>query len=467
MRSILVGLGLLCVVVLCSSGKAVADEGWFKRHRPTHLSLEAGVYGGAAIFSPDHNLQDLDITVDSPAGHQELRPAPGFGARVAFFPLSFVGVEGEGGLILSTSDEDGKSAPVFAFRGSLVLQLPLFRLVPFVLGGLGGYAIRSDDTSLGKDMDPVVHFGGGLKLAVNRYLTVRVDFRDNLAQKNRLLPGVADGDLVHNFEILGGVSFTVGRSKPRPVMTHVDTDGDGMYDDTDACPHEPGIPPNGCPKPVEVEPDTDGDKIYGKEDNCPSEKEDGLPPAPKDGCPNNDPDGDGVLGADDKCPNEKGEIPGGCPIKDTDGDGFQDGVDQCVDKPETRNGFQDTDGCPDEVPKEIQKFTGIIYGIQFAPGKAIIRKPSRRVLDRAVAVLKNYPDLRIEISGHTDNKGTREKNVALSLARADSVKAYLAGKGIDGGRIQTRGAGPDEPIAPNKTKRGRTQNRRIEFKLLY
>ena len=81
--------------------------------------------------------------------------------------------------------------------------------------------------------------------------------------------------------------------------------------------------------------------------------------------------------------------------------------------------------------------------------------------------MKNYADLKIEISGHTDNKGKREKNVALSLARAEAVKANLVGKGVDGARIETRGAGPDEPIASNKTKRGRTQNRRIEFKLLF
>jgi outer membrane protein OmpA-like peptidoglycan-associated protein len=465
MRSTLVSFGSFLLASLLST-HAIADESALRRYHPSHLQLEAGVFGGVFLFSKDHNLQDLDVTAASENGHQELRPGADFGLRLAFFPVAYVGLEGEAGLTLSTSDEDGKSAPVIATRGHVVVQLPMFRIVPFVLGGLGALNIRSDDNSLGKDTDPGVHFGGGVKFAVTDYLAVRVDFRDTLAQKNRLLAGVADGDLVHNFEILAGVSYTRSFYEPSRPSTPIDSDGDGFFDEQDKCPREIGVAPDGCPPP-KPEPDGDGDGIADSKDACPKDKEDGLPPSATDGCPAKDPDGDGIDASLDKCPTERGVAPDGCPIKDSDGDGFLDPADQCPDKPETKNGFQDTDGCPDDLPREVAKFTGVIYGIQFAPAKAVIRKPSRRVLDRAVAVLKNYPDLRLEISGHTDNKGTRDKNVALSQARADSVKAYLVSKGIDASRIQTRGAGPDEPIAPNKTKRGRTLNRRIEFKLLY
>ena len=74
--------------------------------------------------------------------------------------------------------------------------------------------------------------------------------------------------------------------------------------------------------------------------------------------------------------------------------------------------------------------------------------------------------LRIAISGHTDNQADRSKNLELSQQRAESVKAYLVQQGIDASRIETRGAGPDEPIADNKLPAGRQKNRRIEFKLL-
>jgi outer membrane protein OmpA-like peptidoglycan-associated protein len=74
--------------------------------------------------------------------------------------------------------------------------------------------------------------------------------------------------------------------------------------------------------------------------------------------------------------------------------------------------------------------------------------------------------VRLEIVGHTDSTGSREINVDLSQRRAEAVQQYLVGKGIDESRLLTRGAGPDEPIADNKTKAGRAENRRIEFKLL-
>jgi OOP family OmpA-OmpF porin len=74
--------------------------------------------------------------------------------------------------------------------------------------------------------------------------------------------------------------------------------------------------------------------------------------------------------------------------------------------------------------------------------------------------------LRLDISGHTDNVGKREKNILLSTARAESVKEYLVSKGIEASRLLTRGAGPDEPVADNKTKAGQAENRRIEFKIV-
>lgn len=88
------------------------------------------------------------------------------------------------------------------------------------------------------------------------------------------------------------------------------------------------------------------------------------------------------------------------------------------------------------------------------------------MLDEAIGVLKQYPELRIMVSGHTDNVGEAKTNIELSEARAASVKAYMVGKGIGAERVETRGAGPNEPVADNGTDKGRQQNRRIEFKLL-
>jgi outer membrane protein OmpA-like peptidoglycan-associated protein len=193
----------------------------------------------------------------------------------------------------------------------------------------------------------------------------------------------------------------------------------------------------------------------------------------KNGCPPpKDTDGDGIPDANDACPTQAGPASSdpaknGCPLpKDTDGDGIMDDVDKCPNEPETFNGYQDSDGCPDEVPAEIKRFTGVIEGINFKTNSAIINKNSYDLLDKAVKVLSDYPDVRIEISGHTDNVGKAEYNKELSQKRADSVKEYFVQKGIKVERLTSIGYGEEKPIADNKTKAGKAKNRRTEFKLL-
>src|SRR5690606_36056846 len=116
------------------------------------------------------------------------------------------------------------------------------------------------------------------------------------------------------------------------------------------------------------------------------------------GCPRDqDSDKDGIPDSRDRCPKEWGDTASGCPIPDQDQDGILDSVDECDDEPETYNGFKDDDGCPDEPPQELAQFTGVIKGIRFASGKAVIRPDSYRLLDRAAKVLKDYPDVRLEI----------------------------------------------------------------------
>jgi outer membrane protein OmpA-like peptidoglycan-associated protein len=443
-----------------------SGDGVWERYRPLPMAVELGVYGGLGLFSDQHNLQDLNLVPDNQYGHQRLAPALDLGLRAGFYPLSFLGVEGELGVMPTKTRTDGISATVWTYRAHVVAQYPGYRLVPFVLFGVGGMTLKSHPDTLGDDSDPEMHFGAGLKFAICEHLSARFDFRDNLMQKNLLATGVSNGDLVSNIELLLGASFTLGRTPYNPNATPaaIDSDGDGILDPQDLCPMQPGVAPNGCPAPVLV--DTDRDGIPDASDPCPNEAEDGLPPNPNDGCPNKDPDGDGIPVPEDKCPTEKGVAPDGCPIKDRDGDGIPDAIDKCPDKPETFNGFEDADGCPDELPKALAKFAGVIKGIEFDFGKATIRKDSNKLLDEAVKVLTQYKDLHVLISGFTDDVGERQANLDLSEARAKSVKEYMVSKGIDAGRVETRGAGPDDSIADNKTEKGRQQNRRIEFKLV-
>jgi outer membrane protein OmpA-like peptidoglycan-associated protein len=263
----------------------------------------------------------------------------------------------------------------------------------------------------------------------------------------------------HHGEILLGLTFSFGpkpTTNPAPAAPPPsDRDGDGFLDAYDACPDEPGVMPDGCPPA-----DRDGDGFPNEVDACPDEP--GVEP---DGCPIRDRDRDGFPDDLDACPDEPGVEPDGCPLSDRDGDGILDRDDLCPDEPETFNGFEDTDGCPDEVPEEVARFTGVIEGINFAPNQATIRRDSHRVLDEAVQVLKKHSSIRLEIVGHTDSSGSDAHNMELSRERATAVRQYLVDRGVDESRLTARGAGPHEPIASNATKAGRAQNRRTEFKI--
>jgi outer membrane protein OmpA-like peptidoglycan-associated protein len=147
---------------------------------------------------------------------------------------------------------------------------------------------------------------------------------------------------------------------------------------------------------------------------------------------------------------------------DVDGDGLVDGDDRCPSHSETMNGFMDEDGCPDEIPMQLARFTGTIKGIYFDPGSAKIRKKSEPVLDRALAVMREFAGISVEIAGHCAQGEKRE----LGMKRAEAVRDYLVGKGIDPARLKIRNGGLDEPVETNKSSSGRAKNRRMEFLII-
>jgi OmpA-OmpF porin, OOP family len=229
-----------------------------------------------------------------------------------------------------------------------------------------------------------------------------------------------------------------------------DSDGDGVADKSDACPKEKGLPNlKGCP-------DADNDGISDKEDRCPNN----AGTAALKGCP--DGDADGVADIDDKCPTKPGSKDfEGCP--DSDGDGVFDNTDKCPEKA----GTAQSKGCPVIAPAVVQKAKLAANGINFETGNAKIVAASNKNLDQLVDIMNEFPEVVAEIEGHTDNQGDAAANKKLSQDRADAVKAYLVGKGINADRLKSIGYGQEIPVADNKTDAGRKKNRRVEFKLNY
>ncbi|MCX6154930.1 MAG: OmpA family protein [Candidatus Kapabacteria bacterium] len=113
--------------------------------------------------------------------------------------------------------------------------------------------------------------------------------------------------------------------------------------------------------------------------------------------------------------------------------------------------------------------TVCLLPVVFEFDKANLSKESNPILDNFFVLMKSYPNMEVELRGHTDNVNNspdEEYNMRLSQRRADAVKKYLVNKGISAARISSKGFGEKQPIADNKLDEGRAQNRRTEFIIL-
>ena len=262
-------------------------------------------------------------------------------------------------------------------------------------------------------------------------------------------PGITRGFGTPTLRVVASVAYAPLPPKPAPpppppppkkVVRPPDRDKDGIYDKDDACPDEPGIrspdpAKNGCPPPP---PDRDGDGILDKDDACP--------------------DLAGVK-SDDPAQN-------GCP-PDTDGDGIRDDVDACPKEKGKPDPDPQKNGCPTSVRVTDEEIV-ILDQVQFKTGSAVILPASNDLLMQVAMVLVEHPEiLKVEVQGHTDNRGGKKYNMKLSDKRAAAVVKWLVKKGsIDATRLSSHGYGMQEPLTDNDTSEGRQKNRRVQFKIV-
>lgn len=398
---------------------------------------ELGLFGRVSFFDPALNIQDWS----------------GFGARAGYFLMDNLALEAD----LSYTSTDGiitdglrQDVSVMPFHARLNWHRPYGENTHLMVGAGYVHTEYGDEANASGD-------GAGLLLGFRYKTSEKLSFRFEATAD-----WYADTDFTTKEDHVDyGVQFGFsGLWGGGPG----DSDKDGVTDDLDKCPGTPKgekVDAHGCPLPK----DSDGDGVTDDKDQCPDtpkgEKVDAK------GCPlPKDTDGDGVTDDKDKCPGTpKGEKVDatGCPLpKDSDGDGVIDSLDKC---PGTPAGTKvDRNGCPQLF--EETKTSLVLEGVNFDTAKADLTPGAIEVLDRVAVSLAAYPEIRVEVAGHTDSKGSRAYNVRLSQKRAEAVRDYLVGKGIAADRMVAKGYGPDKPIATNDTEEGRAQNRRTELNKL-
>ena len=436
----------------------MAGYGFFSDHHqyPFGYPLDDAPAFGLRLGTRLHPLLDLEAAGYWSKPAEQVDPDRGYDAKVMnasasllFTPVTWrLGgpyLAAGGGYIRYESDADGSHEQHFGTFEQ----------------ALGWRAWFTEHTALrleGRNVLPVPHEHWSRAAKADQQVWVGLDVAWGGKPKDADADGVPD----RRDACPGTPAGAVVDAKGCPT----DSDGDGVWDGLDKClgtPKGAAVDASGCPK------DSDGDGVYDGLDQCADTPKGATVDAK--GCPK-DSDGDGVLDGIDTCANTPAGAKvdaKGCPT-DSDGDGVWDGLDQC---PGTAAGLKvDASGCPIEVTEKETELldTGMIrlQGVNFETGKSDVLPESFTVLDQVGAVLRRWPQLQVEVGGHTDARGSAAANQKLSDARANSVRTYLLGKfpEIQGTQLSAKGYGESRPIAPNNNALNMAKNRRVEFVVL-
>jgi outer membrane protein OmpA-like peptidoglycan-associated protein len=442
-----------------------------------------------------------------------LEDKAGGGGSLGFFFVKNLAIEAEAAYTKTNSELGALSLSNVPVRGRLTYHIPLGGNASSIRLGAGYVRdMYGEDVDIDEDGITGVL---GLRVGLSEKLGLKVDGTIDYVPS----PSAGRGDNYMNLGVQGGLSLLFGNSydkdkdgvkdkadqcKDTPAGETVDasgcaasqrdTDRDKVNDAADRCPNTPSgqaVDAQGCSADQK---DADKDKVTDTNDRCKNTP--AGEPVDSEGCSESqkDDDQDSVMNTADKCPNTAAgaKVNGnGCAEEqlDSDADKVPDAVDQCPNSvagepvdargcgrdsdgdkiadvsdrcPNTPNGQAvDENGCPILFQKGAKTVT--LQGVVFATGKSTLTPESEAVLQDVAKQLSASPEVRVQVAGFTDNTGSRSANVRLSQKRAATVEKFLEANGASPAQVTSKGYGPDNPVASNKTAAGRAQNRRVEL----
>jgi OOP family OmpA-OmpF porin len=345
-------------------------------------------------------------------GKQRLKTAPLFGGRLGYNITENLGIEALFDYVRTKGTKSTENATMYRAGADLIFNLlPDKALVPFLAFGASG--ISFDGTGQDNGLRAAWGYGGGVKYYLTDDIALRGDIRHIIYNQN--------STTLNNLEYTLGVHIPFGASKPVPKPAEA----------VSRIP-VPTPAPLPAPTPATVAPQV-----------APTPTVAVPPPAP-------------VI---------RTVLPVLSSSIDSDHDGVNDSLDRC---PKTPPGTTvDAYGCPLSVKQAETKKRfcdkPAVLTVSFDSGRTEIKPEFRDELARVAYFLKEFPESKGAIEGHTDNVGNSVANRGLSQRRAENVRAYLITNfGITPDRIAAKGFGPDKPVESNRTAAGKAKNRRIE-----
>lgn len=398
-------------------------------------------------------------------GHSyALENRAGAGARLGFYLLRHLELEANGVYTpthLTTTNGDVR---VTRLNGSLHYDIPLSDHAAFILGG--GYTYNKYQLRAGGVNNDMGHETGpsglvGFRFGLGSIVSIRIDGTFDYFSSPDSLLTFPQVEKDYHYGLQAGLAFLFGNRGEGYKSGTADADGDGVIDSADQCPGTPKgtqVNSSGCPLVAAVNADSirmaaqadsmrmkmhaDSVAAAARADSLRMAQEAAVQAAKDSAAAAAKANADRIAALEDS-------------LRTARGAALRASLRDSLNAARMRDSLR--------VLMSTPNAKLVLAGVNFATNTATLTQSSRFILDEVAKSLNDNPEVRVEVSGHTDNTGSRALNVRLSQARAESVKKYLVDHGVAADRLEAKGYAWDRPVATNKTVAGRAMNRRTEL----